>query len=155
MRILLCLLFCCTSLACARPANTTAVEHTAESGSHGYMDATVYSLCAGTLTETQKRLPWQTDMEGYALSFVLDDPAVQYEIKKQNGLATADIASFPAWDNAALEAAAVAGVVNTLLAFPDVESVLLTFDGKPIPALPHGTATDAAFSAPIRMDANE
>lgn len=155
MRILLCLLLCCASLACAKPTKETIVEHAPDAGSSGYMAATVYCLRNGVLSETQKQLPWQTDMERYALSFVLDDPHVQYSVRLTNGQATVDIASFPPQSDADAEAAAVLGVVNTMLAFSNVESVQLTFDGESLRALPHGTAVDLAFSEPIRMDAGE
>lgn len=155
MRILLCLLLCCAAFACAKPAEETYVEHTSAAGKHGYMDATVYCLREGVLSETQKQLPWQTNMESYALSFVLDDPNVQYSVRMTGEQAAVDVASFPAQPNAASEAAAIAGIVNTMLAFPKVESVLLTFDGNAMDALPHGTATRATFSQPIHMDASE
>lgn len=146
------LVFCCLSAACSLPAQETATEHTREAGRHGYAEATIYCVNGDSVTSTQKRLPLQSNMESYALSFVMEDSAVRYSVKADGDLADVDITSFPAFENAGSENAAVAGIVNTMLAFPYIDAVTLRFDGKQIAALPHGTTVDTVFSEPIDID---
>lgn len=148
-------LLCCLLLACAPAVQETDVdvEHTQSAGARGYMEATLFCPGAdGRLKTEHKLLPWQSNMEGYALSFVLSDPAVTYSVATENGLAHVDVQSFPEHENAAAEAAAVAGIVQTMLAFPNVNEVALTFDGEMLDSLPHGAAVEGIFSEPIVMD---
>lgn len=149
------LLVSSTLLAACNDANTDAtLEHGSEAGAHGYRDTTVFCVNAdGLLIEAQKKLPWQTGMESYALSFVLENAKTQYSVTHSGSRATVDITDFPAFPTQATEAAAIAGIVNTMLAFSDANEVTLTFRGESVETLPHGTQANTIFTEPIMVDA--
>ena len=138
-------------LAGCAPEETAAfAEHAQNAGMAHALDVTVYEPREdGTILTKSKRLPWQADMEEYVLSFVLPAPDVRYACRCENGLAYVDIAGFPTYADARAEGAALAAVVNTLLALKHIERVELTFDGETIPTLPHGTRVNSAFSCQI------
>ena len=130
-------------------------EHGDDASMQSALATVIYHPNAdGSLTAEQKRLPWESNMGNYALSFVLDDTRVGYECRTDGGLISVDIARFPVFDDAASEQAAVSSIVNTLSALPGVEQVTLTFDGEHVTALKNGTPVGGTFAAPTPTPAS-
>ncbi len=153
MRFFFCFVIAFTMLcACAAPAEDAFIEHGPDAGVHGYCETTVF--CAGpdgSLSEIKKQLPWQTGMEDYALSFVLSDPDTQFITKRIDERVTVNITNFPLYSAPTMEAAAIAGIVNTMLSFPNTEAVTLIFQGNTVETLPQGTQVNTVFTSCIHQ----
>lgn len=149
--VLMLLLFGCSG---DRPA---AVEHTETASMASALTLKVY-LPDGTggLTVTEKLLPWETNMELYALSFLPDEFTGNCDLHLSDGTATLNLVSFPLFDSEETECAAIASLVNTMLSLPSIDAIELRFDGQCIDLLENGMFVSEPFTelidVPITSD---
>ncbi len=130
-----------------KPAMAEAVEHSEFASMESALATTLYLPDgAGGLITEEKRLPWEMNMGNYALSFLFPDGQVSYSCRSEGHRMEVDLMRFPSFDTAEVEQAAVASVINTLLALPGVEEIALTFDGETLAALKNGTPVNQVFT---------
>lgn len=138
--------------------------------SAGYRRTVLYYVTdEGFTVPIMKLLPWEEGIGKAAVSQLVGTEVnnisasrmglntvlpegVELQLRiNDEGVATLDIANLPEMENVMEEQVMVTAVACTLLEFPTISSVRLTFDGEKINKLPHGTTvsgeiTDAALN---------
>lgn len=155
MKRILCLLALLALLSGCHRKEPLPTEHAAGAAMAHVPEFTLYLPDgAGGLTAQVKRLPMEVQMADAVLALFPETVLSSACCTVAGADATADLTGFVRQPSPALERAALASVVNTLLALPEIERVSLTFDGERVLVLPQGTEAGEVFTRPIETAAD-